>query len=178
MKAISRSALQHLLLVAACAGSFACSAEGSIPDITVTESDLAFEAMPIAGLNASLTTRFDHPGDLELPEFLNPSLHVVGVTITAAEGVSDLSFVDGLTVTLGAASPDAPPAEEMGTYERKTGQTSMRVLNLDADEKVDVVEHWRTGQAYYELTLWGSLPDRPWAVDVSVQFNGKIEIAP
>jgi hypothetical protein len=173
-----RSALQHLLLVAACAGSFACSAEGSIPDITVTESDLEFEAMPVAGLNASLTTRFDQPGDLDLPEFMNPKVHVVGVTITASDGVSDLSFLEGLTVALDAESPDAPPRQDMATYERRPGQASMSVLRMDADDTVNVVEHWRTGQAFYEVTLWGSLPDRPWAIDVSVQFSGKIEIAP
>ena len=178
MKDINRSALQHLLLVAACAGSLACSAEGSIPDITVTESDLEFEAMPIAGLNASLTTRFDQPGDLDLPEFMNPSVHVVGVTITAADGVSDLSFLEGLTVALDAESPDAPPREDMAAYERKPGQASTSVLKVDADESINVVNHWRTGQAFYEVTLWGSLPDRPWAIDVSVQFSGKIEIEP
>jgi hypothetical protein len=178
MKHISRSAPQHLLLVAACAGAFACSAEGSIPDITVTESDLAFEAMPVAGLNATLTTRFDQPGDLDLPEFMNPSVHVTGVTITAADGVSDLSFLEGLTVTLDAESPDAPPPEEMAVYARKAGQANTPVLKIDADEKVDVVDHWRTGQAFYEIKLWGTLPDRPWAIDVAVQFNGKIEIDP
>lgn len=175
---IIRSVSQSLLLAAACAGSLACSAEGSIPDITVTESDLAFEAMPVAGLNATLTTRFDQPGELDLPEFMNPSLHVTGVTITAAEGVSDLSFLEGLTVTLDAESPDAPPPEEMASYERGPGQTTTPVLRIAADETVDVVDHWRTGQAFYEIKLWGSLPDRPWAIDVAVQFNGKIEIDP
>jgi hypothetical protein len=176
--------LRNLLLSLAIGGaSSACSAHGSIPDITVTESDLEFQGIPaeLSALDDSptLTTRFEHPSDFDLPDFLNPELHVVNASMRAEDGVTDLSFVRSLKLVLGSDAPGAPPAVVMAEYQRRSGQTVGSVLNIEADSDVDVLQHWETGEAYYELTLSGDgMPSRDWSVEVTVKFSGSIDVSP
>jgi hypothetical protein len=160
-----------------------CSAHGSIPDITVTESDLQFQGIPaeLSALDESptLTTRFEHPADFDLPDFLNPELHVVRASMRAEDGISDLSFVRTLKLVLGSDGPNAPAPVVMAEYERRSGQVVGEVLNIDADHDVDVIEHWQTGEAYYELTLSGDgMPSSDWSVQVTVKFSGSIDVSP
>jgi hypothetical protein len=179
----STSSARNLLLALGVLSASACSAHGSIPDITVTESDLQFQGVPaeISALDESptLTTRFEHPGDLDLPDFLNPELHVVRASMRAEDGVSDLSFVRTLKLVLGSDAPNAPAPVTMADYERRPGQQVGDVLHIDADRDVDVMQHWETGEAYYELTLSGDgMPSRDWSVQVTVQFSGTIDVSP
>lgn len=177
------SSAHNLLLAIGLLGASACSAHGDIPNITVTESDLQFQGVPEAlselDDTPTLTTRFEHPSDFDLPEFLNPELRVTRASMRAEGGVTDLSFVRSLRLMLGSDGPGAPPPVVMAEYQRLGGARVGNVLEISPDRGVDVIQHWQTGEAYYELTLSGDgMPSRDWSVAVTVQFSGSIDVSP
>lgn len=180
---IKVSSARNLLLGASLLATSACSAHGDIPNITVTESDLQFQGIPevLSELDdtPTLTTRFEHPSDFDLPEFLNPELRVTRANMRVEDGVSDLSFVRNLRLVLGSDSPDAPPRVVMAEYQRLAGARVGTTIEASPDRNVDVIQHWETGEAYYELTLSGDgMPSRDWTVAVTVQFSGSIDVSP
>jgi hypothetical protein len=177
------SSAQNLLLGIALLAASACSAHGDIPNITVTESDLQFQGVPevLSELDDSptLTTRFEHPSDFDLPDFLNPELRVTYASMSVEEGVPDLSFVRSLRLVLGSDGPNAPPPVVMAEYQRLAGARVGETIEASPERGIDVIEHWETGEAYYELTLSGDgMPSRDWSVAVTVQFSGSIDVSP
>jgi hypothetical protein len=177
------SSARNLLVGIGLLGASACSAHGDIPNITVTESDLQFEGVPeaLSALDDSptLTTRFEHPSDFDLPDFLNPELRVERASMRVEDGVADLSFVRSLRLVLGSDGPDAPAPVVMADYQRLGGARVGQVIEITPENDVDVLEHWETGEAWYELTLSGDgMPSRDWSVAVTVQFSGSIDVSP
>jgi hypothetical protein len=180
---VKASSTRTLLLGIGLLATSACSAHGDIPNITVTESDLQFQGVPeaLSELDDSptLTTRFEHPSDFDLPDFLNPELRVRSASMRVEDGVSDLSFVRSLRLVLGSDAPNAPAPVVMAEYQRLGGARVGDVLEISPERDVDVLQHWETGEAYYELTLSGDgMPSRDWSVAVTVQFSGTIDVSP
>jgi len=171
----------HGASAAICFGAIAfgagCSAEAEIPEVTVTRSDVEFEGVPvipgITDTTQEVTAEFDHPADFELPEDLNPELRPTAASIAARGDMRSLSFLEGLRVTLSSHAPDAPPPLVVASYERGNG-TIGRVVDLEIEPDSDVLSYWDTDQAYYEVTLWGVLPEQDWSIDVSFSFSGKL----
>lgn len=166
---------------ALCAGALAlgagCSAQAEIPEVTVTRSDVEFEGVPsvpgVTDTTQEVTTEFEHPSDFELPQDFNPKLRPLSAAITARGDMRSLSFLEGLRVTLASRAAGAPPPLVLASYERSSG-TVGRVLDLEIDSDSDVLRYWDTDQAYYEVTLWGVLPEQDWSIDVSFTFSGKL----
>lgn len=154
-----------------------CSAEAEIPEVTVTRSDVEFEGVPsipgITDTTQEVTAEFEHPSDFELPQDFNPELRPLGAAITARGDMRSLSFLEGLQVTLSSRAPGAPPPFVLASYERGTG-TVGRVVNLEIAPDSDVLSYWDTDQAFYEVTLWGVLPEQDWSIDVSFSFSGTL----
>jgi hypothetical protein len=154
-----------------------CSAEAEIPEVTVTRSDVEFEGVPsipgITDTTQEVTAEFEHPSDFELPEDLNPELRPLAAEITARGDMRSLSFLEGLRVTLSSRAPGAPPPLVVASYEKGNG-TVGRVVKLEIEPESDVLSYWDTDQAYYEVTLWGVLPEQDWSIDVSFSFSGKL----
>lgn len=154
-----------------------CSAEAEIPEVTVTRSDVEFEGVPsipgITDTTQEVTAEFEHPSDFELPEDFNPKLRPLSAAIAARGDMRSLAFLEGLRVTLASRAPGAPPPWVVASYERSSG-TVGRVLDLEIDSDSDVLRYWDTDQAYYEVTLWGVLPEQDWSIDVSFTFSGKL----
>lgn len=180
---INVSSARNLLLGIGLLATSACSAHGDIPNITVTESDLQFQGVPevLSELDdtPTLTTRFEHPSDFDLPDFLNPELRVTRASMRVEDGVSDLSFVRSLRLVLGSDGPNAPTPVVMAEYQRLGGARVGDELEITPERNIDVLQHWETGEAYYELTLSGDgMPSRDWTVAVTVQFSGSIDVSP
>jgi hypothetical protein len=154
-----------------------CSAEAEIPEVTVTRSDVEFEGVPsipgITDTTQEVTAEFEHPSDFELPEDLNPELRPLSAEITARGDMRSLSFLEGLRVTLSSRAPGAPPPLVVASYEKGSGAVG-RVVDLDITPGSDVLRYWDTDQAYYEVTLWGILPEQDWSIDVSFSFSGRL----
>lgn len=194
-------ALSRLASAAALLSAVACSAHADIPNITVTEPNVTFSAMELPDLpevpegidpqeylddyleendlSGELTTRFDHPGDMDLPDFMKAELSVTAVRLRAQQGVDSLSFVKRIEVMLASEAPDAPPPLRLARYERKTTVSSVPVIHVDPDETANVLDHWKTGAAYYEILLEGDgMPLEEWSVEVTVEFSGSLDVSP
>ena len=154
-----------------------CSAEAEIPEVTVTRSDVEFAGVPsipgIMDTSQEVTAEFDHPSDFELPEDFNPELHPLGAMISARGDMRSLSFLEGLEVKLSSRAPGAPPPFVLASYERGSA-TVGRIVELEIAPDSDVLSYWDTDQAFYEVTLWGVLPEQDWSIDVSFSFSGKL----
>jgi len=90
--------------------------------------------------------------------------------------MNDLSFLEGVTLTLSSRAPDAPPPLVVANYERSDTDVG-RVLDLDTANDADVIEYWSTEDAYYDVRLWGIMPEDDWAVDVIVSFAGELSVS-
>jgi hypothetical protein len=165
------------LLALAVAG---CSASADLPEVVVRQSDVAFVGVPripgITDTNQTLTTSFDHPKGFELPDFMNPELRPLGASITGRGTMNDLSFIEGVTLTLSSRAPDAPPPLVVANYQSSDTDVG-RVLPLETANDADVLEYWTTEDAYYEVSLWGVLPENDWAIDVTVSFAGELSVS-
>jgi hypothetical protein len=165
------------LLALAAAG---CSASADLPEVVVTQSDVEFLGVPripgITDTSQTLTTSFDHPKGFELPDFMNPELRPLAATITGRGTMNDLSFLEGITLTLSSRAADAPPALVVANYERRDMGVG-RVVPLETDSDADVLKYWSTEDAYYEVRLWGMLPENDWAIDVAVSFAGELSVS-
>lgn len=172
------SAAFSLLALTGLAG---CSAEAEIPEVVVTRSDVEFQGVPyvpgITDVSQSVSTTFEHPSDFELPSGLNPELRPLSASITGRDDMQDLSFLEGLTVTLSSRAPGAPPPLVVASYERTRTSGVGRVVQLDTDPDSDVLAYWDTKQAFYEVTLWGIMPSENWAIDVTFSFEGKLSVS-
>jgi hypothetical protein len=155
-----------------------CSAEAEIPEVTVTRSDVEFLGVPsipgITDTTQEVSAEFEHPSDFELPRDFNPELRPLSATISARGDMRSLAFLEGLSLTLSSRAPGAPPPLEVASYERPASGTVGRVVELEIDRDSDVLSYWDTDQAYYEVTLWGVLPEQDWSIDVSFSFSGKL----
>jgi hypothetical protein len=158
-----------------------CSARGDIPEVVMTQSDVGFDGVPrIPGLpseTGTLRTSFDHPKGFELPGFFNPELYPLSANITGLGDMRDLTFVEGLTLTLASRAEDGPPPRVVATYERSAGGNVGRVVELETDGDSDVLTYWSTQRAFYDVEIWGILPEQAWAIDVNVAFSGSISVS-
>jgi hypothetical protein len=169
------------LSLLAFAGLAGCSAEAEIPEVVVTQHDVAFEGVPyvpgITDVSQSVTTTFDHPEDFELPSGLNPELRPLSASISGNGTMEDLSFLEGMTLTLSSRAPNAPPPTVVASYERTRTSGVGRVVPLETDNDSDVLSYWDTKEAFYEVTLWGVMPNVDWAIDVTFAFEGRFSVS-
>jgi hypothetical protein len=158
-----------------------CSASADIPEVVVTRSDVGFEAVPVipgyTDISQELSTSFDHPSDFELPGGLNPELRPLSASVSGAGDMQDLSFLEGLEVTLASRAPNAPEPRVLAYYERPGGGQVGRVVQLQTNKKSDVLSYWDTKEAYYDVRIWGILPPEAWAIDVTFAFSGSISVS-
>lgn len=175
---LGRGAL--LALGALSLGLGACSAEAELPEVLVTQHDVAFEGVPfipgITDVSHTVTTTFDHPSDLDLPEELNPELRALSTTVYARGDMQDLSFLEELTLILASRVPGAPEPIVLAAYQRSGSGDVGRVLELETDGDSNVLDIWDTDDAYYELSLSGVLPESAWSVDVTFAFSGRLSV--
>jgi hypothetical protein len=159
-----------------------CSASADIPEVIVTRNDVEFQGVPavpgITDVTQTVSATFDHPSGFQLPDELNPELRPISASVTGHGDMQDLSFLEGLRVTLSSHAEGAPPARTLAYYERPATGAVGRVVNLQTNADSDVITYWDTDQAYYDVTLWGILPSEDWAIDVSFAFSGKISVSP
>jgi hypothetical protein len=159
-----------------------CSASAEIPEVVVTRTDVAFMGVPvipgITDVTQTVSTSFDHPSDFELPSELNPELRPLSASVAGNGDMQDLSFLEGMKVTLSSRAEGAPPPRTLAYYERPANGAVGGVVNLQTNVESDVLSYWETKQAYYEVTLWGVLPSEDWAIDVTFAFSGSISVSP
>jgi hypothetical protein len=160
--------------------SLGCSARADIPEVVLTQNDVTIDGVPaIPGLGAepsTVTTSFNHPKGFELPDFFKSELYALSAKATGLDDTEDMSFVEGLTLTLASRAEGAPDPIVVASYERGQG-LSGPVLEMEIDSESNVLSYWETKSAYYDLTVWGMMPEDAWALDVTVAFSGSISVS-
>lgn len=166
--------------VAVCMSAMGCSASADIPEVVVTESDIAFDGVPlipgVTDQETTLETSFDHPDGVDLPTSLNPKLHALSAKVTARGDMQDLSFLDTLSLQI-ASHTNTPAPAIVASYQRKGSGTVGKEIDMDIDSNADVLDYWNTKKAYYTVKLYGVLPQDSWAIDVTVSFAGELSIS-
>ena len=182
MNSRNRFSLAQCALLLASLASVACSASADIPEVKVTQSDVAFDGVPrvpgLTDVTTTLQTQFDHPKGFALPDMLDPELYPLSARVQARDGMENLGFIQEIKLTIASRSPDAPPPIVVASY-RRTGSNaaSGKQIELQTDSDSDVLSYWETKNAYYDLEVSGVLPENNWAVDVVFSFSGKLSIS-
>ncbi len=197
----TRTALLFSILLTAPAIGCGVSVEADIPDVEVTQRGLAFQGVPVAGIEGSVSTTYTQQhGKLDLPEDLDSEVKTLSVAIRAASGVDDLSFISHIRITMAPGSGGGAPIE-LGTYDAPsaTGNKgngngngngnsngngnakseatassagSSKEITLTTLNPANVLDAWKTESALFTLEIAGTLPTKSWSADVIIHFAG------
>lgn len=160
-------------VLVASAGGCALSVEAEIPEIEVTHRGLMFEGAPIEiPGEISMTKSFSQEHDkLDFPEGLGAEVKTLSITLKATSGVSDLSFIRYLRISM--SGHEGHSAIELGTYDADIDGSSGAEITLTTLNPVNVLDAWKTESATFTLEVAGSLPTSSWTADITVRFAGK-----
>ena len=156
------------------------SVEAELSEVEVTRQGLEMDGsvVPLELGEVALTTSFDHPYEgFEIPENVRSELRPTGASLRAGAAVADLSFLSGFEVVIGSRDPSAPPPAVVFEYRRVGADAVGPLIEVVPVDRPNVLDYWKTGAAYYELTVIGELPEEKWSVDVSVQFSGQVQLS-
>lgn len=166
---LTRTAVVFLALAAfpavGCIG-----AEADIPDVEVAQRGITFQGAPVAGIEGSVATSYSQKhSKLDLPAGLEPDVKTLSVTISAAGGVDDLSFIRHFRITM--APDDGGDAIELGTYDQGATPAGKDIV-LTTLNPANIFDAWKTDSAIFTLEVSGTLPTTSWTIDVVTHFAG------
>jgi hypothetical protein len=171
-----RSWLTSLLAAAiavAAAGGCSVSAEADVPDLAVTQHDIAVTGIPMAGRVGDVSTHFAFTQKLpsiDLPDSVESKVESAKIELTAKRGITDFSFLKALRVTI---TPSGSPAPiDLVEYEKKDGAIVGKSLLVDSLNAADILKQWKE-TAVFDLQVAGDLPEADWTIDLTVHLNGK-----
>ena len=158
------------------AGGCAISVEADVPDVEVTQRSVMFMGVPggsSAGEMSMSKSYSQEHGKIEAPDGLDSEVKTLSVSLRATTGVTDLSFISRLRVTM--ASDDGSEAIELGVYEPARGAVVGDTISLTTLNPVNVLSAWKSNKAKFTLEIVGVLPEHDWTGDVTAHFSGKIK---
>jgi hypothetical protein len=168
-----------LAALTALAGGCALSAEGELPEVEVTQHDLAIPAAPLDadGGEVSLAVTFHQkPTRLGLEGATFSRVQIQGIQIAATGGITDLVFLSKLRIT--ATSPQAQTQGakpvEVARYERADATEVGARLELVTTPPADVTQLWTGTDLLFTLEITGQLPTVPWSADVGLRFGATV----
>jgi len=169
-------ALGVLVALSGLVGGCGLSVEADLPDVEITKRDLAFPGMPASTVvgDAAMTRSFTQQhAKLALPDHLNSDVEILGVRVVAKRGVSDLSFIHDLRVTLSAGAQQGTPVE-LVSYHDPSNASAGTVLEIANTTHENASNELRTDAATFTVEVAGSLPQRDWAIDLAIRFSAKL----
>ncbi len=152
------------------------SVEADVPDIEVTQHDIAFEGVPLASLLGDVSTGMSFTQDrpsLHLPKAIDSSVQAVKVEFRAKSGIQNLDFLRALRITMAPQDNTSEPIELIN-YEKTDGAVVGESLTLPSRNPVNILDQWKADSAVFNIQLAGTLPEQAWTVDMSVHFAGKV----
>ena len=171
------AAAVSITLAAALAGCN-ISVEAEIPDVQVTQRGVVFPGVAGASLvgDMSMAKSFSQEHErIEFPEGLDSEVKTLSVSLRATSGVTDLSFIHYMRITM--AADDGSEAIELGIYEPAPGAIVGDTISLTTLNPVNVFAAWNTDRAKFTLEVVGALPEHDWTGDVTAHFAGRIKYA-
>jgi hypothetical protein len=175
MKTTKRDSVLLVGAFLAAAAGGCISVEADIPDVEVTQLDLAFDGVPLAALigDVSVSRNFSQKHKkLDLPEGLDSEVKALSVTMLAKSGVTDFSFIHNLRLTM---TDDVHQPVTLIEYQQAPGEAPSGVLTMKSANPVNTLEQWKTDSATFTIDVAGTLPDKAWTVDVSLHFGGSFK---
>src|SRR3954466_15864984 len=152
------------------------SVEADVPDVQVTQRGVVFAGVPGASLagDLSMAKSFSQEhGKIEFPDGLDSDVRTLSVSLRATGGVTDLSFIHYLRVTM--AADDGSEAIELGVYEPAPGAAVGGEIGLTTLNPINVFAAWNPDKAKFTLEVVGNLPEQDWKGDVTAHFSGKLK---
>ena len=157
------------------AGGCMLQVEADVPEVEITQHDVAFQGVAPAGVSVgdvALTQTFSQQHQrLELPANLTTEVKAMGVTLTAKSGIENFDFLKNMRVMM---SDGVHTPVELIDYQRVDGAPSTNVLTIESANPVNTLDQWKTDAANFTLEVAGPLPAVDWSLDVSVRFAGKL----
>lgn len=155
------------------------SAEGEIPEVEVVQENVAFPGAPRAG-EESLTI----PVTQSVPRFQISSdnfdqVTVQEVSIAARSGVTDLSFIRTLRISVNTAQGHArgEPGIGIAQYERAAGAPPVGpTLVIPSAPPADVVRVWQARTVVVVTEFVGDLPAQAWSADLGVRYAARLSL--
>jgi len=174
----SSSLVGACLAFALVAGGGACtlSVEADVPDVQVTQHDVMFPGVPMAGLAGDVSTGISFTQNLpalDLPSGIDSTVQAVKVDLIAKSGVSSFDFLSALHITMTPNAAGATPIELI-SYEKPAGTTVGTTLSIPAKNPINILDQWKADSASFDVQVAGTLPEKDWAIDVSVHFAGQV----
>jgi hypothetical protein len=158
-------------------GGGACmlSVEAEVPDVEVTQHDIAFEGVPFGASLGDVSTgkSFTQERPLDLPKALDSTVQAVKIELHAKTGIKDFAFLRALRITM-APTGGTTPAVELINYEKKDGAVIGATLSIPSKNPVNILEQWKADSAIFNVEVAGTLPSEAWTIDMSVHFSGKV----
>jgi hypothetical protein len=175
LAALSALVLSTLVL----AGGCVLSAEGELPDVEVTEHDVAIPAAPAnpRGGDVAVTVSFaQKPARAGLNRRSFSEVRVLGVEVSARTGVPDLSFLTSLRLSATSAEAQAAgkPPVELGRYQRTESGAAGAKLVMAHPAPPDVTELWRSAELVFTLEAAGRMPNVAWTADIGLRFEATL----
>ena len=178
MKTATRNAILFsslAFLLGGAAAGCGISVEADLPQVEVTQRDLAFDGVPVTGLigDVSMTRSFSQEHKtLEAPKGLDSEVKALSVTLTAKTGIQDFGFIHNLRITM---SDDVHDPIELLAYQQDPHAKPGNVLSMASANPVDTLDQWKTNSATFTVEVAGALPANDWTVDLSIDFAGTVK---
>ena len=172
------SALISITLAALATAAAGCgiSVEADVPDVQVTQRGVVFPGVAGASLvgDMAMAKSFSQEHErIEFPDGLDSEVKTLSVSLRATSGVTDLSFIHYMRITM--AADDGSAAIELGVYEPAPGAIVGDEISLTTLNPINVFAAWNTDRAKFTLEVVGALPERDWTGDVTAHFAGRIK---
>ncbi len=174
----SRPLLGVLLAASLGLGSGACmlSVEADVPDVEVTQHDVAFQGIPGASLIGDVSTGMTFTQDrpaLNLPKEIDSTVQAVKVELRAKSGIQDFGFLRALRITMAPKGADGEPVELIN-YEKAAGAVVGATLTIPSRNPVNILDQWKAESAIFNVQVEGTLPEQAWTIDIVAHFAGKV----
>jgi hypothetical protein len=161
--------------------SGACvSVEADVDEMQVTRHALSFEGTTpgLPEVHSSVEGGFSHPRfPLDVPDGFAADIRATRVGLLPTEGSPDLDFIQALELTL-SKEGQSSEAITLLSYRRPAGIPAERDLVMPVHDSPNVADLWKTSQSVYALTVVGVLPEKTWAIDVTVSFTAQFDYQP
>ena len=165
-----------LLTLATSSGACMLSVEAEIPDVEVTQHDVAFQGLPGASQLGEVSTGMsftqDRP-DLPLPKEIDSTVKAMKIELRAKTGITNFDFLRSLRITMAPKDGTSEPVELIN-YEKPAGSVVGATLSIPAKNPVNILDQWKAESAVFNVQLSGTLPEQAWTIDISAHFAGKI----
>jgi hypothetical protein len=162
------------LVFTALSASGCVSVDADVPAISLTQSDLSFDAMPVEvtqEISVSQSFSFAHD-PVELPDGVDSSLRTVDVTLTANQGIDDFAFVRNMRIQI---SDGVNPTFDLASFDRAaSARAGSDALVLDVNAGVDTLSAMKTDSITFIIDMTGSLPKVAWSMDIAIHLEGEI----